>query len=115
MSVRPGRLLPSVIVGALLTGAMALGAGTASADETITREQCDASNGTLSMGGLACTIGDTTYTILSTVTEPDIPPTTVPTSVASQPDAQQQADDAAAQAERDAAAARERDRQRALA
>jgi hypothetical protein len=32
MSVRPGRLLPSVIVGALLARAMALGAGTASAE-----------------------------------------------------------------------------------
>lgn len=33
MLVRPGRLLPSVIVGALVTGALALGAGTASGAE----------------------------------------------------------------------------------
>jgi hypothetical protein len=33
MLVRPGRLLPSVIVGALVTGALALGAGAASAEE----------------------------------------------------------------------------------
>ena len=32
MVVRSGRLLPSVIVGALVTGALALGAGVAGAD-----------------------------------------------------------------------------------
>jgi hypothetical protein len=36
MPVRPGRLLPSVIVGALVTGALAWGAGTASAADPIT-------------------------------------------------------------------------------
>lgn len=35
MLVRPGRLLPSVIVGALVTGALALGAGTAAAEPVI--------------------------------------------------------------------------------
>lgn len=41
MLVRPDRLLPSVIVGALLTGALALGAGTASAAPTT----CKSSDG----------------------------------------------------------------------
>ena len=35
MPIRPGRLLPSVIVGALVTGALALGAGTAAAEDPI--------------------------------------------------------------------------------
>ena len=37
MVVRSGRLLPSVIVGALVTGALALGAGVAGADEDVPR------------------------------------------------------------------------------
>ena len=36
MVVRSGRLLPSVIVGALVTGALALGAGVAGAREPCT-------------------------------------------------------------------------------
>lgn len=66
MPVRPGRLLPSVIVGALAVGALTLGAGTASADDTITRSECEARGGQISglLSGLLCTVDGTVYTLL---------------------------------------------------
>ena len=64
MLVRPGRLLPSVIVGALVTSALALGAGTAAAEE-ISLEACQASRGEVSANGLICTVGQIPYTIVT--------------------------------------------------
>ncbi|WP_345414259.1 hypothetical protein [Actinomycetospora chlora] len=86
MIVRSGRLLPSVIVGALLSGSLALGAGTASAADNdpcyvglrqgvVQGDDCVTTDGTL-LGTLAqATLGR-----LATVVEPSAPATQPATS-----------------------------------
>lgn len=54
MIIRPGRLLPSVIVGAVLTGALALGAGTASAADPVDGDPCYVGSQQGIVGALNC-------------------------------------------------------------
>lgn len=96
MVVRSGRLLPSVIVGALVTGALALGAGVAGAAETCTSSdgekfelsgslergsdgQCQ---GPGLLGPLAATLRTLGYSVAETgqTVEEAIPPTTPATT-----------------------------------
>jgi len=85
MVVRSGRLLPSVIVGALVTGALALGAGVAGADEEISRSECEARNGQISLSGLVCTVGGVPYSILGGLGGAATPPSESATAEAPAP------------------------------
>jgi hypothetical protein len=96
MLVRPDRLLPSVIVGALLTGALALGAGTASADSatcTVDGERFTLIPGVLTAGpaeecrdvlGLPATLAAVRKLVSDAVPDavPDPAPTTTTTTTA---------------------------------
>ena len=87
MPVRPGRLLPSVIVGALVTGALALGAGTALAAPTDgapcyvgeTQGKVDGANCVTSGGSILGSLLEATLGRLPVV-EVEPPPTTTTTT-----------------------------------